>query len=143
MRRILLQHLVDIPHHGVGIERRAVVKGDAGAKLERPFLLVGVVDLPFGRKAGDHDARLIGGGEVPHRERIVHCEAGEAVALKALIRLAQRARNVGRRHSDPQRRLSEGRLRQSRRQPAREREGQRRFLPCFGTHQSNPFFNFT
>jgi hypothetical protein len=78
------------------------VKGDAGAKLERPFLLVGIIDFPFGREPGDDDARLVGGGEVPHRQPIIHRQAGEAVALKTLIGLAQRARNVGGSHADAQ-----------------------------------------
>ena len=69
LRRVLLQNLLDVPDHGVGIERRAVMEGDAGPQLEGPFLLVGFVDLPFGRKPGDHHARLVRRGEVPHRQR--------------------------------------------------------------------------
>ena len=89
LRRVLLQHLVDVPDHGVGIERRAVVEGDAGTQLEGPLLLVGVVDLPFGREPGNHHARLVGRRQVPHRQRVIHGEAGEAVALKTLIGLAR------------------------------------------------------
>ncbi|GAA0001986.1 hypothetical protein BRDID11002_19870 [Bradyrhizobium diazoefficiens] len=74
LRRILLQHLLDVPHHGVRIERRAVMEGDAGAQLEGPFGLVGIVDLPLGRKARDHHARLVGGGQVPAGQRVIHGE---------------------------------------------------------------------
>ena len=49
---ILLEDLVDIPDHGIGVECRAIMERDAGTKLEGPLRLVGLVDLPFGRKAG-------------------------------------------------------------------------------------------
>jgi hypothetical protein len=142
LRRILLQYLLDIPHHGIGIERRAVVEFNAGAELECPLGLVGIVDLPFARKARDQDARLVGGREVPHGERVIHSEAGEAVALKALVRLAQRARNVGRRHADAKGGLGEGGLRQAHRQPGRQHNGDSYFFRFFGTHQNEPLFNF-
>jgi len=100
VRCILLEHLLDVPDHRVGVEIGAVVELHAGTQLEDPFGLVVGRDVPFGRKAWDHHARLVGGGEVPGGEPLVHRVAGEAVALKTLVRLTERSRNVGRGHAD-------------------------------------------
>ena len=100
VRRILLQHLLDVPHHGVGVEVRAVVEFHAGSQLEDPLGLVGRRNRPFGRDAGDHHARLVGRREVPGGETLIHRVAGEAVALEALVGLADGLWNVGRRHAD-------------------------------------------
>ncbi len=87
------------------------MESDAGAKLERPLFLVVILHGPFGRKPGNHDARLVGRREVPHRQRVVHGQAGEAIAFKTLIGLAQRARNIGRGHADAQNGFGAGALR--------------------------------
>ena len=100
MRCVLLQHLLDVPHHGVGVEVRAVVEFHARAQLEDPFGLVGRRDRPFGRDAGDHHARLVGGGEIPGGEALIHRVAGEAVALETLVGLADGLWNIRRRHAD-------------------------------------------
>ena len=142
LRRILLEHFFDIPDHGVGIERRAVMEGDAGTQLEGPFLLVGIVDFPFGREPGNDDARLVGGGQVPHRQRVIHGEAGEAVALKALIGLPQRARNIGSGHADAQGGFGARDARQRHCHGHRQDHG-RRHGPAssrfFDTHQTQSF----
>ncbi|MEY9756525.1 hypothetical protein ABIE73_003920 [Bradyrhizobium yuanmingense] len=140
LRRILLQHLLDVPHHRVGVERRAVMEGDAGAQLEDPFGLVGIVDLPLGGKAGDHHARLVGRGQVPAGQRIVHGEAGKAVALKTLIGLAERARNIGSSHADAQHSFGSRHPRPCSCAAKRQQRDQRR--PCvvvLDKHRLSPF----
>ena len=62
-------------------------------------------------RPGDHHARLVGGGQVPAGERVIHGDAGEAVAFKTLIGLAERARNIGSGHADAQHGLGAGRAR--------------------------------
>jgi hypothetical protein len=47
-------------------------------------------------------ARGIGLRQIPLRQRVVHRDAGEAVALETLVGLAERARDVGRGHRDAQ-----------------------------------------
>jgi hypothetical protein len=134
----LLEHFFDIPDHGVGIERRAVMECDAGTKLEGPLLLVGIIHGPFGREPGNHHARLVGGGEVPHRQRVIHGQAGEAIALKTLVGLAQRARNVGRGHADAQNGIGTREARQPCRQPNRQHDNRRRgaaFSRFLGKHR--------
>ena len=42
VRRVLVEHLLDVPDDGVGLEVRAVMELDAGAQLERPLGLVGI-----------------------------------------------------------------------------------------------------
>ena len=109
MRRVLLQHLLDVPDHRVGVEVGAVVEFHAGAQLEDPLGLVVRRRRPFGREAGDDHARLVGRGQVPQRETLVHGVAGEAVALEALVGLAEGARDVGGGHADPDHGLRRGR----------------------------------
>ncbi|MCY1225622.1 hypothetical protein D9M72_378220 [compost metagenome] len=98
----LVQHFADVPNHGVGVERGAVVELDARAQLEYPSGLVGGVDLPFGGQARDQQAGAVAPGQVPLGEAVVHRDAGEAVALKTLVGLAERARDVGGGHADAQ-----------------------------------------
>ena len=42
LRRVLVEDLLEVPDHGIGVERRAVMELHAGAQLERPQGLVGV-----------------------------------------------------------------------------------------------------
>ena len=75
---------------------------DTGTQLEDPLGLVLGVDGPRGGKRRDEHAGSVGLGEVPLRERVVDRDAGEPVALEALIWLAQRTGNVGGGHGDAQ-----------------------------------------
>ncbi|MGY3427164.1 hypothetical protein ACVWZW_007668 [Bradyrhizobium sp. F1.13.4] len=143
LRRVLLQHLLDIPHHGVCVERRTVMEGDTRPQLESPFCLVGIVDLPLGGKAGDHHARLVGRGQIPAGERVVHGEAGEAVAFKTLIGLTQRARNIGSSHGDAQHGVGTCDARPRSRAAERQQRDQRRAgLVFIDQHCLNPFSGF-
>ena len=60
------------------------------------------------------------------RQRVIHGEAGEAVAFKALIGLAQRARNIGSGHADAQHGFGTGRRAARRQRCQRQRRDQRR-----------------
>ncbi len=59
-------------------------------------------------------------------ERVVHGEAGEAVAFKTLIGLAQRARNIGSGHADAQHGFGAGHARPRGRSRQSQRSDQRR-----------------
>ena len=119
------------------------MEADAGSKLECPLLVVGIVDLPFGSQPGNDDARLVGGGKVPHRQRVEHGQAGEAVAFKTLIGLAQRTRNVGSGHADAQNRFRAGDPRQ--RCHRRYRQHRKHCPACsrfFTPHRCKPLLYF-
>jgi hypothetical protein len=52
VRRLAVQHLADVPHHGVGVEVAAVVELHARPQAEHPARLVRLVHLPLGGEAG-------------------------------------------------------------------------------------------
>jgi hypothetical protein len=60
VRRVLFEHLLDIPDDSVGIKIRTVVEFHAGAQLENPLRLVVGIHCPLGGDAGDHHAGLVG-----------------------------------------------------------------------------------
>jgi hypothetical protein len=97
LRRILVEDLFEVPDHGVGIERRAVVEFDAGPELEGPQRLVGIVDRPFGGEAGNQLARPVGDIHLPSDQRVIDGEAGELVGAGAAIGLAGGERDIGHR----------------------------------------------
>ena len=76
-----------------------------GPQLEHPFRLVVRIDGPLRRQAGDHDARLVGRGQVPLGQGVVHRNAGKPVPFESLVGLAERARDVRGGHADAQRAL--------------------------------------
>ena len=98
VRRLLLEDLLDVPDDGIGLQVGAVMELHALAQLEDPLGLVGRIDGPFGGEARDQHARLVGRRQVPVREGVEQRNAGEAVALEALVRLPCGAGNVGGRH---------------------------------------------
>ena len=100
MGRVLVQHLAHVPDDGVGVEIGPVMEFHARPQLEGPLVLVGRVHRPRGREAGDQHRRLLGRAQVPMGQRVEHRDAGEAVTLEALVRLAVRAGDVRRRHAD-------------------------------------------
>ena len=67
LRRVLVEDLLEVPDHGIGVERRAVVELHARAQLEGPQRLVGLAHLPLGRQARDHLARPVGRRRAPRR----------------------------------------------------------------------------
>ena len=99
---VLVEHLGHVPHHRIGVEGRAVMELDARPQLEHPLGLVLVVHGPCGGEGRNQHAGGIGLGQIPLGERVIDGDAGEAVALKPLVGLAQRARNVGCRHGNAQ-----------------------------------------
>ena len=106
---LLVEHLADVPYHRIGVEGRAIVELHARAQLEHPLGLVLGINRPGGGQTGDQHAGRIGLRQIPVRERVVHGNAGEAVALEALVGLAERARDVRRCHGDAQDLLLRGR----------------------------------
>ena len=102
LHRVLVQHLAHVPHHCVGVEGRAVMELHTGAQLEHPLGLVLGVHHPGHRHARNHHAGRVGLGQIPLRQRVINRDTSETVALEALVRLAQRAGNVRRRHGDAQ-----------------------------------------
>ena len=110
MRRCLVEHLAHVPYHGVGVERRAVLEGDAGAQLEQRFGFVGRIHRPFG---GEHRHDPRAGLVIPGGQRIIQRQPGEAVAFEGLVGLAVGLRNVAGRHAYPQRLFGGGGKRQT------------------------------
>jgi hypothetical protein len=99
LRRLVVEHLVEIPDHRIGVEVAAVVKFDALAQGKAPFLLVGVIDLPFGGEPGHQLAGPVGDVHLPGHQRIVDRVGGELIGAGAAIRLAGRQRNIRHRNA--------------------------------------------
>ena len=97
LRRLVVQHLVEVPDHRVGLEVGAVVKFDALAQREAPDLVVLRVDLPLGGQARDQLAGARADVGFPRDHRVVNRVAGELVGTGAAVRLAGRERDVGHR----------------------------------------------
>ncbi|KAG1187492.1 hypothetical protein G6F35_014438 [Rhizopus arrhizus] len=74
----------------------------ARAQLEHPLGLIGGIHVPGQGQAGNQHTGAVLLGQVPLGQAVVHRNTGEAVALEPLVRLAQRARDVPRRHTDAQ-----------------------------------------
>ena len=105
LRRVLLQDLVQIPDHGIGIEWRSIMKFYALAQLEDPFLGIRRVGMPFRSQARRQCRHHVGARQVPVHQRVIELVADEAVTLAALVRDARGLRDVGRGHPDAQRAL--------------------------------------
>ena len=99
LRRLVVQDLVEIPDHRIGVEVAAVVEFDALAQREPPFGLVGVVDLPFGGEPGHQFARPVRHVHFPGDQRIVDGISGELIGTRAAIGLARRQRNIRHRNA--------------------------------------------
>ncbi len=99
LRCLVVEHLVQIPDHGVGVEFAAVVKLDALAQGKAPFLLVLLVHLPFGGQARHQLAGPVGHVHLPGDQGIVDRIGRELVGAGAAIRLAGGQRNVRHRNA--------------------------------------------
>ncbi len=113
LRRLVVQDLVEVPDHGIGVERRAVMELHTLAQLEDPALGIAFDRRPFGGEAGLDVGDGVGLGEVPVHQSVVDRVAGEAKALETLVRLAGGEGNVGCCHADAQGALRKGRHRGS------------------------------
>lgn len=102
LRRLVVQDLFQIPHRRLGGEIAAVVEFHALAQLERPLGLVGLVDRPRRREAGNEVGGLGGRAQVPVDETVIDRIAGEPHALATVVGLAGGERNVRRGHADAQ-----------------------------------------
>ncbi len=98
LRGFVVEDLVEIPDHRVGIEVAAVMEFHALAERKSPLGLVVVVDLPFGGKAGYQFARPIRDIHFPGDQRVVNGVGGELIGARATIRLARRQGNIGHRN---------------------------------------------
>ena len=97
LRRLVVQHLVEVPDHRVGVEVGTVVELHALAQREAPDLVVLRVDLPVGGQTRD---QLAGAGAdvgLPGDQRVVDRVAGELVGARAAVGLAGGERDVGHR----------------------------------------------
>ena len=72
LRRLVVQDLVQVPDHRVGIEVAAVMELDALAQGEAPLGLVLVVDFPFGGETGHQFAGPIRHVHFPGDQRVVN-----------------------------------------------------------------------
>ena len=96
-----VKELVQVPHHGLGVEGGAVVELHVGAQLEGPAGLVGGVHLPVGGQAGDQARGFVGGRQVKRYQGLEHGVADEAHTLRPLVGLAIGQRDVRCGHGDP------------------------------------------
>jgi hypothetical protein len=94
LRRLVIQHLVEIPDHRVGVELAAVMEFDTLAQGKAPFGLVLVVDLPLGGQARHQLAGPVRDVHFPGNQRIVDCIGGELIGAGAAIRLTCRQGDV-------------------------------------------------
>ena len=78
------------------------MKLNARAQGENPAALILRVNVPLGRQPRHQAAGLFSLREIPFNEGVVERNAGEAIALKALIGLAEGQRDIGGGHGDPQ-----------------------------------------
>ncbi len=100
LRRLGVEHLVEVPDHGVGVEGRSVVELHTIAQLEGPQGFVAVVDFPFGGEARDQLPGSVGDVHFPGDQRIVERVAGELVGAGPAIGLAGGERHVGHRDAE-------------------------------------------
>jgi hypothetical protein len=107
LRRLVIQDLVEVPDHGVGLEVAAVVELHVAAQRDHPARGVALVDFPARGEAGHEHRRLIGRRQVPIDQPVIDRVAHEAHALAALVGLAGRQRHVGCGHADAQGALGE------------------------------------
>ena len=107
MRCVLLQHLLEIEHDRIGVDVGAVMKFRALAQFENPLGLVLRIHRPALGQTGNHHRRFLRRRQIPHRQAIKQSPAGEAVALKAGVRLAGGGGDVGGGHADAQRALGQ------------------------------------
>jgi len=99
LRRLVAEHLVEVPDHGVGIELGAIMELDAAAQGEGPFAWVLGIDLPFGGQARDQLAWSAADVGLPGYQWVIQGVAGELVGPGASVRLAGGQGNVGHRHA--------------------------------------------
>jgi hypothetical protein len=101
LRRLVVQHLVQIPDHRIGIEVAAVVEFHAPPELESPPGFVVVIDFPFGGEAGHQFAGPIRHVHFPGDQRIVNRIGAELIGAGAPIRLPGGQRNIRHRNAVP------------------------------------------
>ncbi len=122
LRRLLVEHLVEIPDHRIGVEAAAVVELHVPAQRKAPLFLVARVDAPFRGQAGNQLSRSVGDVHLPGDERIVDGVAGKLIGAGAAVGLPGREWNVRERDGV----ADDGfRLRRSRPDRDRSRERQR------------------
>jgi hypothetical protein len=105
LRCLVVEHLVEIPDHRVGIEVAAVMEFHALPQRKPPFGLVGVAYLPFGGEAGHQFAGAIRHIHFPGDQRVVNRIGGELIGAGATIRLARCQRNIRHRNAVTHHRL--------------------------------------
>jgi hypothetical protein len=98
MRRLGVQDLVEVPHHGVRVQQRAIVERHPLAQMEHPMAAVRRIAFPGRGQAGDQLAGAVGDIQLPGNERIIQGEAGELVGAGAAVGLPGGQGNV--RHGD-------------------------------------------
>ena len=99
VRRLRVQHLLEVPDHGIRVERRAVVERHVVAQLEDPVAAVRRITLPAGSKAGDKLAGPVCNVQLPSDERVVEGEPGKLIGAGAAVGLSRGKGDVG--HGDP------------------------------------------
>ena len=81
LRRHFIQYLIHVPDDGVGVHLRPQGENPAAGILR--------IDVPLGRQPRHQTAGLFTLRQIPLHQRVVQRDAGKAVALIALIRLAK------------------------------------------------------
>jgi hypothetical protein len=83
-----IEHLAHVPDHGIGVQGRAIVELHAGRSLNTHLVLSLASTAQEVAKPGISTLGAFSVlDRIPVRERVVHGDAGEAVALETLVRL--------------------------------------------------------
>ncbi|MGY4412804.1 hypothetical protein ACVWW4_004540 [Bradyrhizobium sp. LB7.1] len=98
LRRLVVEHLVQIPDHRIGIELAAVVKLHALAQDEAPLGLVLVIDFPLRGQSWHQLAGPVGDVHLPGHQGVVDRVGRELIGAGTAVGLACRQRNI--RHGD-------------------------------------------
>ena len=99
LRRLVVQHLVEIPDHRVGIEVAAVMEFDALAQVKRHLVLSLSSTFHSVARPGTSLPGRSDDVHFPGNQRIVDRIGGELIGAGAAIRLAGGQRDVGHRNA--------------------------------------------
>ena len=95
MRRLLIEHFLEIPDHRIGIEIRPVMEFHAWPQPKNPALTIRPIGLPGCRKTRHELPGPVRHIHFPGNQRVIQRIAGELISARAAIRLAGGLRDIG------------------------------------------------